>query len=506
MTDRTFDVVGSLVKRGRLAEALALTEKEQCAGSLELEASVAVLRAELLQAAGRNDEARKAARGIRSNGLGSALKARCEMVLGQIRLDQEDPARSTKHFQKAIRLASSVGEMRLVCFAQSKLLTTIADISAPETALALMAEVERNVTTFGDAQSAADFHTRVAQIAATSGHYVQAQYHLGAARLMLAADPNLWLEGSLNLSASAIHFLACEFEVARSHAREALRCARGSGHARTRMAATANLGLLELHLGNLESADMHLGEALALSDRFSVSQISLLDSYAQLQLTRNGDPGCQELLQQIDEKISVYEPSVLSWQQLAVGPTRVRSLLACGQWTSAASCAGDLLARAVGRSDRTHQISLRVLAADALIELGRTEEAATHINAAAELAADVPVAIFAEVERARAALLARSVGRDAARRQFERALRVLSAVGGIAPRMDAALSYLRTMQLCKEIRRALETEPWNLGPLVESTLPAKTANKGENPEKAGGVTPEYRHGRCRGAGSSGLET
>ena len=129
-----------------------------------------------------------------------------------------------------------------------------------------------------------------------------------------------------------------------------------------------------------------------------------------------------------------------------------------------------------------------LLAADALIELGRIEEAATHINAAAELAADVPVAIFAEVERARAALLARSVGRDAARRQFERALRVLSAVGGIAPRMDAALSYLRTMQPCKEIRRALDTEPWNLGPLVESTLPAKTANKGENPEKAGGVT------------------
>ena len=84
---------------------------------------------------------------------------------------------------------------------------------------------------------------------------------------------------------SVIHFLACEFEVARSHARDALRCARGSGHARTRMAATATLGLLELHLGNLESADMHLGETLALSDRFSVSQISLLDSYAQWRLS-----------------------------------------------------------------------------------------------------------------------------------------------------------------------------------------------------------------------------
>ena len=216
MTDRTFGVVRSLVRRGRLAEALALTDEEPCGGSPELVAPTAVLRAELLQAAGRNDEARKAARGVRNNGLGAALKARCEMVLGQIRLDQEDPARSTKHFQKAIRLASSVGEMRLVCFAQSKLLTTIADISAPETALVLMTEVERNVTNFGDAQSAADFHTRVAQISATSGDYVQAQHHLGAARLMLEADPNLWLEGSLNLSASAVHFLACEFEVAHS--------------------------------------------------------------------------------------------------------------------------------------------------------------------------------------------------------------------------------------------------------------------------------------------------
>ena len=126
-----------------------------------------------------------------------------------------------------------------------------------------------------------------------------------------------------------------------------------------------------------------------------------------------------------------------------------------------------------GRSDKTHQISLRVLAADALIELGRLDEATTYINAAAELAEDVPVAVFAEIERVRATLLAHSGAVESARRQFERSLRMLSAVGGVAPRMDAALSYLRTMQPDKEVRRALKAEPWNLGPLVEPTLPGR---------------------------------
>ena len=112
------------------------------------------------------------------------------MVLGQICLEQEDPARSTKHFQKAIRLATGVGEMRLVCFAQSKLLTTIADISEPGSVLVLMREAQKNVTAFGDSQSAADFHTRVAQIEARRGDHIRAKHHLGAAKRMLRADPN----------------------------------------------------------------------------------------------------------------------------------------------------------------------------------------------------------------------------------------------------------------------------------------------------------------------------
>ena len=474
MTDETLRKIRSTIRAGKLTDALALLEVER--GTLPTrEPSVAIVRADLLQSTGRNDEARVVAEELNKTRHAPELRARCEMVLGRICLEQEDPARSTRHFQTCIRLARAAGEMNLVCFAQSKLLTTLADISTPHSILGLLRETEKNILAFGDPQAGADFHTRVAQIAATQGDHSRAQRHLREARLLLSTDNNAWLEGSLNLSASAIHLLASELDLARHYASEALRCVRESGHARTRMAAIANMGLLELHLGHLESAGGHLEEALQLSQKFSVSQISLLDSCAQLQLARGRGQESERLLGKIDEQISIHEPSVTSWQQLAVGPTRLRSLLASEKFAGAAALAAELVSIVDHRSDRLHQISLRVLGADALIELGRLEEAAAYINAATELSEEVPVAIFAEVERVRATLIARSAGRDAARRQFERALRLLSDVGGIAPRMDAARSYQRVIHPDSDrIRRAVEAQPWNLSPLIDSTLPGRT--------------------------------
>ena len=74
--------VRSLVKAGRLAEALALIETEPCTSSSGSGDLADTLRAELLQAAGRNDEARETVERMRSVDLPAGLKARCEMVLG----------------------------------------------------------------------------------------------------------------------------------------------------------------------------------------------------------------------------------------------------------------------------------------------------------------------------------------------------------------------------------------------------------------------------------------
>ena len=93
-----------------------------------------------------------------------------------------------------------------------------------------------------------------------------------------------------------------------------------------------------------------------------------------------------------------------------------------------------------------------------------------------ELATNMPIAAYAEVERAGAALLARTAGRQQARRPFERALRLLAAVGGIASRMDAAASYIRTMKPINErLRRHIDTTPHDLTPLLEGSQPRRSA-------------------------------
>ena len=318
----------------------------------------------------------------------------------------------------------------------------------------------------------ADFNIRVAQIEATTGDFDKAKTHLGRAKIVLRTQPNVYLEGFLNLAASAVCLLETELAEAQGHAKTALNCALDSGHAYTRMAATANLGLLELNLGNLDTAEKHINEALDLSDAFSVSRISLLDSYALLQLARGRLDECEGVLAQIAEAASSRGPPVFSWQQLAVSQTRLRFLMASGRFEAAYEPCEKMIRAADRKSDKPHQVSLRILGSDALIELDRFEEAATLIDEAEALAEDVPLSTFAEIERGRASLIARTIGRDTARRQFERSLRVLSAVGGIAARMDAITSYCRSMRPTNiALTRALEAQPWKLEAVVGSTLP-----------------------------------
>ena len=356
--------------------------------------------------------------------------------------------------------------MDLVCLARAKLLTTLSEISPAPVVQALLRDTKKTISAFGDSQAAADFHTRAAQIEATRGDFPKAREHLKAARSYLESSPNKHLEGSLDLAASAVHFRASDLSVARRFAESALKLSLCCGHARMRMAATANLGLLDLHLGNLAKAEEEMIAALDLSNRFPVSQLSLLDNYAQLELVRGRTERCRELLTEIDKKIQTHEPSVFSWQQLAVGTTRVRLLLALRDWRQAQTLARSLSEAADKKSDLPHRVTFRLLGADALLETEGFDEAARLVNEAAELANDAPLALSVEVERVQAAVLARTTDPGTARRRFDRALRILSSIGGIAPRMDAALSFERTMDPSADLVRAIREQPWNLEPLI----------------------------------------
>ena len=369
--------IRSLVRSGKFLEALRLLPRPTSSRGGNRNVENAVVQGELLQLTGSNEESSEIVRRVLKNRPSADIRARCELVLGQVCLERADPARSARHFQRAARFAAGCSEMDLVCLARAKLLTTLSEISPAPVVQALLRDTKKTISAFGDSQAAADFHTRAAQIEATRGDFPKAREHLKAARSYLESSPNKHLEGSLDLAASAVHFRASDLSVARRFAESALKLSLCCGHARMRMAATANLGLLDLHLGNLAKAEEEMIAALDLSNRFPVSQLSLLDNYAQLELVRGRTERCRELLTEIDKKIQTHEPSVFSWQQLAVGTTRVRLLLALRDWRQAQTLARSLSEAADKKSDLPHRVKFRLLGADALLETEGCSQAST---------------------------------------------------------------------------------------------------------------------------------
>ena len=158
--DKTDSDIRSLVREGRLSDGLALILNSPDSASAETRYLREVQKAELLQFSGRNREARETAERLLSARTLPDLEPRCELVLGQICQEERDPARSAKHFQTAVRLSKAVGDMRLMCQAQSKLLTTLADNSTPSSVLALFREKRRETSPRTGTRSQPQISTR----------------------------------------------------------------------------------------------------------------------------------------------------------------------------------------------------------------------------------------------------------------------------------------------------------------------------------------------------------
>ncbi len=107
--------------------------------------------AEVLQYTGKNAEAKRiASERLKSARLSKALQSRCHTILGHVLVDEEGTGRSVKCFQKAITIAQAAGDLHQVCRAQLKLLTSVSDVSSPQSVAALSSELAHNVARSGD--------------------------------------------------------------------------------------------------------------------------------------------------------------------------------------------------------------------------------------------------------------------------------------------------------------------------------------------------------------------
>ncbi len=167
----------------------------------------------------------------------------------------------------------------------------------------------------------------------------------------------------------------------------------------------------------------------------------LLDSFAQLRLAQDRVPECEQLLEELGQLRSRAKQFRPSWYEMATYPTLIKLQQLKENWPEALSCSETGGALADARRDPILGLLFRVLQADALLALDRVESAAKVIAEASDMSAGAPIATLAELERVKGKALAKLGSHDDARRNFERAVRMLSVVGHVQARETASADY-----------------------------------------------------------------
>ena len=447
--------------------------------------------AEALQLTGRNDRAhRLAAAGLRAAGRTRMTDARSLTILARAAFDNGHVKRSARLFQKAHAAAERAQEPELAATILLDTLATVADWLPAADEGRVVTQCERAVTIAGRPHAGARFGIVIAGRRLRQGLPDQAASDLQMAETLLRASPNLWLEGQLHVTRAMLHASRRDAPAGAHQARRALACGKKSGHAVTLGDANAELAHIHLTEGRFQRAATRCRDGLEQASGLFSVRLRLLELLAQAELAQGHWSDCDKLLARIRHALPRDAGLHRSRHDLEMLVTQARLRLARREWLAGLSTCESGLEIADARHDRLHAAVLRVLGADALIEMERLQEAAEWIDRAASQPDPLTIAVRAQIERVRAALLTRTAGAERGRRRFDTALRVLAAEGDAAARMDAAASYLRTVQpVDEQLHREIRQRSGNLAPLVERSAAGAVTPRPASGAPARGVWP-----------------
>ena len=479
------------IARGRFRAALEhlaeLQPREKSRHFLPYKLSTA----EALQLTGQNDRAhRLAAAGLRAAARTRLTDARALAILARAAFDNGHVKRSARLFEKAHAAAEQAQDPELAATILLDTLATVADWLPAADADLIAKRCERAATIAGRPHAGARLNVVIAGQRLRQGLPDQAAGHLQTAETLLRASPNPCLEGQLHVSRALLHASLREAPAGARQVRKAMACARRSGHAATLGAANAELAHLHLTEGRFQRAAARCRNGLEQAAGLFPVRLRLLELLAQAELAQGRWSACEELLARLKRALPRDAGLHRSRHDLEVLVLQTRLRLARREWPVGLSACESGLEIADQRQDRLHGAVLRVLGADALIEMERLQEAAEWIDRAQRQADPLTIAVRAQIERVRAALLTRTAGEERARRRFDTALRVLAAEGDAAARMDAAASYLRTVNpVDEQLRREVRQRSGSLAPLVELSAAGAVAARPASGAPARGVWP-----------------
>lgn len=364
----------AFVRVGQFAVALqSLKTTSAQADRIDVE----VMRAHLLERTGDYHQSRQLAeRLLRSQRLTKLQKSICETTLGIIKHDTSDPLGGIVHFQRAVDIAQSSGDLNQTCWSQLRLMLALANHSGPVSAKDTLTAVRANSVRLGDPHVSAALHIFLGEMEAKRGLVQNAQQHTEVGQRLLGDEPNLWLETRAEITLVAVAIMRSDVQDGLKRARRALELAQQCGSAGLLRACFANLGNLHYLAGEFEAAAECLETAYTVLPDAGELSSGALESLARLALVRNRLDDAALYLDRIEEAVNSPGDWLLyvnRHSQL----TRAELLNRLGQFAAARESADRTLELAQLGCDRLLETRARLVKADILMRAGQCAESTT---------------------------------------------------------------------------------------------------------------------------------
>ena len=387
-----------LLRQGRFAEALNRLDTTPVAAEDRLVADG--LRVELLERIGRYGQSTALAEQLlRTPRSRPAQRAAAEMALGYCAFEQGFVDAATNHFQRALGVAESAGDLRAVCSCQLRLMNLIADRSGYQAIGPLLAHVRRNVTLLGDSITSAALHISIGELEAKRGLATSAIRHAHIGKNLLAKDENIYWEGIAENVLMATAIMQCDPYTGIEHGNLAVRLADEGGCSSLRRAALGNLGNLYVITGQFVIARQYLELAQRVCPTTGSLSNGALESAAVLALAEERLDDAIRLLAEM--KAAVRTPS--DWMIYANRHTRltlVEVIARGGRVDEALAEVEHVLELAERSGDRQLQMHGSLAKAELLVGAGRPNHAIPILSSIVTTLPDHSPDTYARYQRA----------------------------------------------------------------------------------------------------------
>lgn len=317
-------------------EALPLLKSRSAAGE--------VLRVSLLERTGQHAESEAlAARLLRSRALTAAQRGTCEFALGLMLWERGRTDDAIGMFRRAVEHSRQANDSRSACWAELRLLVSLAGRSQGPDVAALLAQVRHHVTMLGEPTLSAALHIVMGELELKRGLPAVAGRHLSLGLSLLRKTQHTWLEALARINLAALAIMRSDLPLALQHAQQAAALASESGAAALVRAAEGNLGHICYLRGDYADARAHLDRSYERLPSSSEHAHAPLDGFARTYLAEGRLGEADRVLSRIEAGVATRADRTLYANRYAA-LTRVELLMRTGQLQQAHALAADLAA------------------------------------------------------------------------------------------------------------------------------------------------------------------